>query len=135
MPCSHSSLSACVLAVIVKSVACSPILFLHSPSTVVAISLDTPVTDQDIATVARDYLVRWEELAPHLGLTVQQEQSIRQTFREYEDQKREVLRTWKRNKGNGATYHILITAAETISNMQLADNVRALLKEHTSTGL
>ena len=54
---------------------------LPSFSTVVAISLDTPVTDQDIATIARDYLVRWEELAPHLGLTVQQEQSIR----EYED--------------------------------------------------
>ena len=108
---------------------------LPSFSTVVAISLDTPVTGQDIATISRDYLVSWEELAPHLGLTVQQEQSIRQTFREYEDQKREVLRTWKRNKGNGATYHILITAAETISNMQLADDVRALLKEHTSTGL
>ena len=94
-----------------------------------------PVTDQDIATIARDYLVSWEELAPHLGLTVQQEKSVRKTFCEYEDQKREVLRTWKRNKGNGATYHILITAAETISNMQLADDVRALLKEHTSTGL
>ena len=94
-----------------------------------------PVTDQDIATIARDYLVSWEELAPHLGLTVQQEKSIQKTCREYEDQKREVLRTWKRNKGNGATYHILITAAEAISNMQLADDVRALLKEHTSTGL
>ena len=90
--------------------------------------LGTPVTDQDIATIARDYLVRWEELAPHLELTVQQDQSIRKTFQEYEDQKREVLRTWKRNKGNGATYHSFITAAETISNMQLADNVRALLQ-------
>ena len=97
--------------------------------------LDTPITDQDIATIARDYLVRWEELAPHLELTAPQEQSIRQTFREYEDQKCQALRTWKRNKGIGATYRTFITAAETISNRQLADNVRALLKlPHTSTG-
>ena len=103
-----------------------------------AISLDSPVTNQDIATIARDYLVRWEDLSPHLELTVQQEQSIRQTFREYEDQKREALRMWMRNKGNAATYHMFITAAETISNMQLADDVRALLKkwlQNTSTGV
>ena len=97
--------------------------------------LDTPVTDQDIATIARDYLVRWEELAPHLGLIAAQEQSIRQTFQEYEDQKCEALHRWKRNKGNGATYRTFITAAETISNRQLADNVRALLQlQHTLTG-
>ena len=101
-------------------------------------SLDIPITDQDITTIARAYLVRWEELSSHLELTASQEHSIRQTFKDYEDQKREALHTWKRNKGNGATYDSFITAAETISNMQLADNVRALLKkrlQHTSTGL
>ena len=82
--------------------------------------------------------MRWEELSPHLELTAPQEHSIRQTFKEYEDQKREALYMWKRNKGNGATYNSFITAAETISNVQLADSVRDLLKErlqHTSTGL
>ena len=113
---------------------------LYSPSTVVTIPsylLGTPITDQDIATIARDYLVRWEELSPHLELTVQQDQSIQRTFQEYENQKCEVLRTWKRNKGNGATYDSFITAAETISNMQLEDNVRVLLKkrlQHTPIG-
>ena len=81
----------------------------------------------------------WEELSPHLELTAPQEYSIRQTYRIYEDQKREALHVWKRNKGNGATYDSFITAAETISNMQLADSVRALLKkeklQHTLTGL
>ena len=80
----------------------------------------------------------WEELSPHLKLTVQQEHSIRRTFQDYERQKREALYMWKRNKGNGATYGFFITAAETISNVQLADSVRDLLKErlqHTSTGL
>ena len=96
--------------------------------------LDTPITDQDIATIARDYLRSWEELTPHLELTVPQENEIRRTFREYADQKREALRMWKRNKGNGATYDSFITAAETISNMQLADNVRALLKARLPPG-
>ena len=41
----------------------------HIPS----VSLDTQVTDQDIAIIARDYLVSWEELSPHLELSVQQE--------------------------------------------------------------
>ena len=110
---------------------------LYSLSTVVTIPsylLNTPITDQDIATIARVYLVRWEELSPHLELTVQQDQSIRRTFREYEDQKREALHTWKRNKGNGATFASFITAAEAISNMQLADNVRALLKARLPPG-
>ena len=99
--------------------------------------LDTPVTDQDIATIARDYLVRWEELAPYLELTVPQKKEIRETFREFADQKCEALHTWKRNKGNKATYDFFIKAAETISNMQLADNVRDLLKKklpHTLSG-
>ena len=109
-----------------------------SPTTIPRDLLDTAITDQDIAIIVRDHLVKWEELAPHLELTVQQENEIRQTFREYADQKREALHTWKRNKGNGATYDSFITAAETISNIQLADSVRDLLKErlqHTSTGL
>ena len=79
----------------------------------------------------------WKELSPHLELTVQQEHCIHETFKRYEDQKREALRTWKRNKGSGATYGAFIIAAETTSNMQLADNVKALLKEqlqHTSKG-
>ena len=100
--------------------------------------LDTPITDHDIAIIARDYLVSWEELLPYKKLTIQQEHGIQETVRRYEDQKREALRMWKRNEGSGATYGAFITAAETTSNMQLADNVRALLKErlqHTSTGV
>ena len=72
-----------------------------------------------------------------MGLTCPQENEIRRTFQVYADQKREALHTWKRNKGNGATYDSFITAAKSISNMQLVDNVRDLLKkelQHTPTG-
>ena len=112
-----------------------------SVSTVIgttSIPMDTPITDHVIAIIAGEYLVRWEELAPHLKLTVPQEESIRATFRVYGDQKCEVLRTWKRNNGNGATYRTFITAAENASNRQLADDIRALLQklsQNTLTGL
>ena len=45
------------------------------------------------------------------------------------DQKRAVPRRWKHNKGNRATYDAFIAAAEGISNMELADGVRDLMKE------
>ena len=59
--------------------------------------------------------------------------NIRRTHKEYADQKRAVLRWWKHNKGNGATYRAFIAAAEDISNMELADGVRDLMKELQGT--
>ena len=97
--------------------------------------LDTPVSDQDITTIAAMYLIQWEELSPSLGLTPQHESEIRHTFRDYSDQKREALRRWKRIKGHAATYHAFITAATAISNMELVDNVKAMLQtRERSTG-
>ena len=79
--------------------------------------------------IAREYLTQWEALSSSLGLTVVEEEDIRRTHKEYADQKRAVLRRWKHNKGNGATYGAFIAAAEGISNMELADGVRDLMKE------
>ena len=97
--------------------------------------LDTLITDQDIVTIARDCLVRWEDLSSHLELPHQQEHNIELNFRGYENRKLEALRMWKRVKGNGATYRTFITTAESISNMQLAEDVRALLRARVSTGV
>ena len=81
-----------------------------------------------MAKIARE-LIKWEELTPSLGLTQQDEVNIRATYRDYADQKCQALYTWKHNKGKGATYGALIAAAEDISNEQLADGVRDLMKE------
>ena len=86
------------------------------------------ITDEQLAKVAREFLMKWEELSPSLGLTRPQEESIRRTYRDYEDQKREALHMWKRNKGNEATFGAFITAAEGIFNMELADSVRGFMK-------
>ena len=78
----------------------------------------------------------WEEISPHLELTDPQKYSIQETFRRYENQKHEALLMWKRNKGSRATYSAFIAAAERLSNIRLADNVRSMLMrqlQNTST--
>ena len=66
-------------------------------------------------------------MRPHLGLSRQKEEAIRQTYKSYEQQKQECLEEWKKLKGNKATYGEFITAAEEAKNKQLADGVRAML--------
>ena len=81
------------------------------------------------------FLTQWEELSPFLGLTPTQEGIIRRTFRDYSDQKREALRQWKQIKGPLATYRALIDAATAASNIELVDNVKAMLQtREESTG-
>ena len=89
--------------------------------------LETPVSDQDVATISK-YLTKWEDLSPFLGLTQQDETNIRNTYRDYSDQKRQALRKWKEMKGDAATYWALITAANEIFNMELVDKVKAMLR-------
>ena len=93
------------------------------------VNLTMIIPRERLATIAREYLTTWEELTPSLGLTEQDEVNIRATYKDYANQKREALYTWKHNKGDGATYGALIAAAEGISNMNLADGVRNLMKK------
>ena len=106
-----------------------------SDSNISAELLDTPVSDQDLSTIAAKYLRKWEKLLPELKLTPQQETEIKETFRDYDDQKREALRKWREIIGNAATYGAFITAATAASNMELVDNVKAMLRtREKSTG-
>ena len=91
--------------------------------------LDSPVSDTHLAEIAREYLRSWEELAPTLELTPVQEEEIRNTHvGGYGVKKLGALRLWKEKKGSAATYRALIAAAVAISNEQLADNIRCLLR-------
>lgn len=87
---------------------------------------DTLVSDKDIAKIATS-LRNWEELSPHLELTIEKETEIRNTFRDYAVQKLEILREWKKNKGAAATYKVLIAAVRATSNVKLVEEVKALL--------
>ena len=97
--------------------------------------LDGIVSDRHIYIIARKYLVDWETLRPHLscitedGITEAQEQNIANKHDKDEEWKRrQLLRLWKREAGNEATYRALITAAEESGDFNLANNIRKLLQ-------
>ena len=90
--------------------------------------LDAPVSNPDLAAIAVK-LLDWGELSPHLQLTPQQENTIRQNHvGNYDAQKLGALRRWKANEGNTATYRAFIAAATAASNMELVDSVKSLLR-------
>lgn len=66
-----------------------------SDSYISAELLDTVVSNEHIGKIA-SFLRNWEELSPHLELTPEKETEIRQTFRDYGVQKKEILLEWKR---------------------------------------
>ena len=91
--------------------------------------MDAVVSDPDVSLIARECLADWEALRSDLGLNRAQETAIRNSFHgKYEQQRRECLNIWKEMKGDEATYHALITAAESAKNQQLADTVKALVR-------
>ena len=89
--------------------------------------LDAPVSDLDVVTIATR-LTRWEELSAFLGLTHQDESDIRHTYPYYSDQKREALRKWRKIKGKAATFRAFIAAATSISDIELVDSVKDMLR-------
>ena len=92
------------------------------------------ISDEDVATIARDHLTNWELLRPYLGLSRQQEAEIHNTYHNYGKQKQECLEVWEEMRGNKATYNALITAAEKAKDQQLADKVKAMtVAKFTST--
>ena len=91
--------------------------------------LDSPVSDIHIAKIAKDFIRNWEELAPYLRLLPAHEAVIKRDGR-YDDQKREALGTWKRKNGRKATYRALIAVAEQVSDVELAENIEALVAAH-----
>ena len=72
-----------------------------------------------------DFIRNWEELAPYLRLPAR-EYEIKKDGR-YGDQKREALRMWKEQNGSKATYRALIVIAKQVSNVELAENIEALV--------
>ena len=95
--------------------------------------LEIVVTDEHLATIAQEYLTDWKALRPHLGLNLAQEDDISKSSRDHGEQKRNFLYKWSETKGSEATYGALVDAANKIRNRKLADSVKALLEERSST--
>ena len=90
--------------------------------------LNSPISDDHLALIARDYLNNWEALRFHLGLSYAQQTAISKSYpQDYVQQKHECLQEWRRMKGDGATYQTLISAAEEATQQLLADQVKRLI--------
>ena len=72
-------------------------------------------------------MITWDSLSPFLGLTRPQEETIRRTYPNYENQKKECLEVWRQTEGNKATYGALINAAERAKEQRLADAVKKMI--------
>ena len=94
--------------------------------------LDSPVSDKHVAEISRE-LVKWEELAPWLELTLAEEEEVKRSG-DYGHQKRDLLRTWRRMQGNGATYRRLIIALCCARNVELIDKIKVLLVSQEPQG-
>ena len=92
--------------------------------------LDSVVTDRDIAIIAQEYLTKWEEISTFLKLKNVTDENIRRTPGGYQEQKKALLREWKRLHSSNATFRVLIRAAEEANNMILADELRCMLENN-----
>ena len=89
--------------------------------------LDLVITDVDIEKIAREHLTEWRTLAPHLGLSLEEETSICRDFKDsFDEQKRHFLLRWKKKKGQRATYRALRDAAREIENVNLSEEVTSI---------
>ena len=88
------------------------------------------ISDRDMAVIARDHLVDWENLHSFLGLSRVQKREIANSYpTDYRKQKQKCLEIWREVNGAEATYAALISAAEEAKDKDLADSVRSLLKK------
>ena len=89
------------------------------------------VSDKHLAQIA-ECIIRWENLAPHLGIDEPEEVEIKIDNRDsYGQQKKSCLRKWRQKYGDRATYHSLIEAAKKVSGeSHLASHIAGLLGKY-----
>ena len=93
--------------------------------------LDQQCSDVYLAEVSRQ-LTKWKLLSPYLGISRSEENSITESFRDYDEQKQELLYKWKENKASAATYRALIGAIHKSGNNDLAYNACELLSQQSN---
>ena len=89
-------------------------------------SMDTKMSEDVLCAIAK-LIVTWESLRPYLGLSLAEEEIIKNNNRKYEEQKKALLYRWCDNMGEGATPRHFISAALEAENKELADEVKRLV--------
>ena len=89
--------------------------------------LGTMITDQHIAAVSQ-FLVRWEDVGPELGLSRVDLQAIKSDpGTTVQTKNRQVLQKWKAAKFRSATYKVLVETLDKLSEAQCANQVCGLI--------
>ena len=94
-------------------------------------TLEKPCSDEHIVEIARE-ITSWQLIAPDLGLTAVEEETIVQNHHDVQIQRREMLRTWKQKFGSKATYGSLAKAFYKTKRVDLVEKVIALLTEEAA---
>ena len=89
-------------------------------------SLDSVISDKEVADIAQKYLKTWEEISPYLGLDEVVREAIRRTPGGYLEQKKAFLQEWKNRQGSRATFRALIQAAKNSNNTDLAEKLEKM---------
>ena len=91
--------------------------------------LTEKVSISHLAQIA-NHLNDWESLRPFLDLSRSKATEILKSYpNNFAQQKLECLEEWQQLKGDTATYHTLILAAEDAKLQKLADGIREMLKK------
>ena len=87
-------------------------------------------TEKDLAHIAK-YVERWESVSMHLDVTGPEGIAIVQNHPcDYERQKLEVLRVWKRKRGLQATFEVLANVfSKELNDQTMADTINSLATE------
>ena len=93
--------------------------------------LDTMITDEHINKVSL-FLVRWEQVANHLGVKRPQTDEIKQSPGiDIETKNHRVLTAWRNAKYREATYRKLVEALDKLKEVKCADEVCGLFRNNS----
>lgn len=88
--------------------------------------MDTKLSENVLCAIAK-LIISWESLRPYLGLSLADEEVIKNNNRKYEEQRRDLLYRWCDSVGDDATPRNFIKVALEAENKELADEVRRLV--------
>lgn len=84
------------------------------------------VGDREIADIAKK-IVSWEEFSPYLGISEAEVQEIKDDYSESRLRKSRMLKIWRTNNGDRATYENLIKAAKESGDNALARGIEEII--------
>ena len=90
-------------------------------------SCSRPVSDVHLEEISRSHCRDWKRLPPYLGMATIMADDIDHMPVAESEKRHQFFKTWKREKGSGATYRALIRALLIIKARQDAESICKIL--------